>query len=166
MAFTSQMLNYLRENRETVKFEFPAYVVNGWARWHSRSFWFLENIFTYLFGCARAQLWHAGSFSCCMWDPVPWWGSDPGSLHCKCAAYYWTSREVPLTLKILQFLLLSKRHRTHWRIAVHPSLLAFSFPCQSCSYFSLLNPAPFLLISVMIAIILILIQPSCAMASP
>ena len=50
----------------------------------------------YLFGCAGSCLWHAGSFSCGMWDLVPWPGIDPGppALGAR-SLNHWTTREVP-----------------------------------------------------------------------
>ena len=37
-----------------------------------------------LFGCPAFLLWHMGSFSCSVWDLVPWAGIKPGSLHWEC----------------------------------------------------------------------------------
>ena len=49
----------------------------------------------YLCGCSGSLLWHAGSFSCGMWDLFPWSGIKP--MPPALAAWslsHWTTREV------------------------------------------------------------------------
>ena len=48
----------------------------------SHSCIFLKNI--YSFGCACSHLLHAGSFSYCMWNLVPWPGIERRPLHWEC----------------------------------------------------------------------------------
>lgn len=125
----------------------------------------------YLFICYPGpQLWHAGSLVATCGILFPDEGSNAGSLHCQCRVSATGPQEKSLTvlsnLKILQFLLLSKdTEHIEDLLSIHHFWLSH-LRCQSCLYFSLLNSVPFLLISVMITIILILIQPNCSAASP
>ena len=65
-------------------------------------FLILIYLFIYLFGCAGSQLRHAGSFSCGMWDLVPWPGikTGPPALGVR-HLNHWTTREVPTDIQCL-----------------------------------------------------------------
>ena len=99
--------------------------------------------YIYFFGCAKAQLWHAGSLVAACGILLPDAGSNPGTLHCKCGVLATGPQEKSLTvlsnLKILRFLLLSKdTEHIEESLSIHHFWLSH-FPCQSCLYFSLLN---------------------------
>ena len=90
---------FVKEIRFFWPVEFPTFwillIAHSWRHFKK---------YIYLLGCAGSSLQHEGSFSCGMWNLVPWPGFEPGPPVLGAQSLsHWTTREVPWCHLIYSF---------------------------------------------------------------